>query len=225
MRAPIAKIALGFLYLFIIMGGSLFGPASTFNYPQAWIYLFVFNLSCALITAYIWKKNPPLFERRMRGRIRDEKEKKQRLIRLFMMIAFLGLLIVPAIDHRLGWSSVPLLVEIAGCTLSALGFYLFFVVLKTNSFASSTVEKSPDQRVISTGPYAIVRHPMYSGALVLFLGTPLALGSWTGLLMVIPSTIGILLRLIAEEQFLEINLPGYREYRQKVRYRLIPRLW
>ncbi len=225
MRDPIIKIILGFLYLIAMMGAALFVPAWTFHYWQAWNYLLIFNLSCALITVYLWKNNPPLFERRMRGRIRDEKEKNQKLIRLFMMISFFLLLIIPAIDHRRGWTTVPLSVEIAGSVVSALGFYIFFVVLKANSFASSTVEKSPDQRVISTGPYAIVRHPMYSGALVLFLGTPLALGSWTGLLMLIPSTIGVLLRLIAEETFLDLNLPGYREYRQKVRYRLIPYLW
>jgi protein-S-isoprenylcysteine O-methyltransferase Ste14 len=144
---------------------------------------------------------------------------------VFASISFLALLIIPAFDHRYGWSNIPLYIVIAGDFLVALGFFLIFLVLRENTFAAATIEVSADQKVITTGPYSIIRHPMYSGALVMLLGTPLALGSWWGLLTLIPFTLILIWRLLDEEKFLSKNLPGYNEYCQKVRYRLIPLLW
>ena len=132
---------------------------------------------------------------------------------------------MPALDHRFAWSHPPVAVEIAGDVLVAVGFFVVYRVFRENSFTAATIEVSTGQKVISTGPYAIVRHPMYAGALGMLLGTPLALGSWWGLLLMLPMTLVIVLRLLAEEKFLATNLPGYVEYGRRVRYRLVPSIW
>jgi protein-S-isoprenylcysteine O-methyltransferase Ste14 len=134
-------------------------------------------------------------------------------------------MILPSLDHRFSWSAVPLLAVVVGDALTALGFFIVFRVFKENSFTAATIEVAPDQRVISTGPYAIVRHPMYSGALVMLVGTPLALGSWWGLLMSVLMIFAIAWRALDEERFLRKNLSGYAEYCQIVRYRLVPFVW
>jgi len=154
-----------------------------------------------------------------------EKDRTQKLIQLFASFAFIGAMILPSLDHRFSWSAVPPPVVVVGDVLVALGFLIVFLVFKENTFTAATIEVAPDQRVISTGPYAIVRHPMYSGALLMLLGTPLALGSWWGLLMFIPMLFVIAWRAIDEERFLLTNLRGYEEYCQLVRYRLVPFVW
>jgi len=140
-------------------------------------------------------------------------------------LGFIGLLVLPALDHRFLWSRVPSSVALVGDVLVALGFVAIFFVLKENTFSSATIELAPNQKVISTGPYAVVRHPMYAGALVMLLGIPIALGSWLGLLVLVSMTPALLWRLFDEEKFLAKNLPGYAEYQRKVRFRLIPLVW
>jgi protein-S-isoprenylcysteine O-methyltransferase Ste14 len=171
------------------------------------------------------KKDPKLLQRRMRGGPTAEKETSQKIIMLFTSAGFIGLLIVPALDHRFGWSHMPPLVALAGDAMVALGWLAIFFVFKENTFTSATIELAPDQRVISTGPYALVRHPMYAGALVMLAGIPIALGSWWGLLVIIATTPALIWRLLDEEKFLAKNLPGYVAYQQRVRYRLIPFVW
>jgi protein-S-isoprenylcysteine O-methyltransferase Ste14 len=151
-----------------------------------------------------------------------EKTKTQQISMLFASAGFIGSLIVPALDHRLVWSKLPLCAVITGDILTAVSFYIMFLVFRENSFASATIEIAEDQKVISTGLYAFVRHPMYAGGSLLFIGTPLALGSCWGLLafsIVLPALIW---RLLDEENFLAKNLPGYVDYCAKVRWRLIP---
>jgi protein-S-isoprenylcysteine O-methyltransferase Ste14 len=219
------KAVLGFTRLILALGIFLFAPAGTLDFWQAWVYLCVFAASSALITAYLWKKDPQLLERRVNAGPGAEKEKSQKRIQLFASLAFIGVMVLPSIDHRLRWSVVPLPVVIAGDVLAILGFLIVFLVFKVNTFTAATIEVAADQKVISTGPYAIVRHPMYSGALVMLVGTPLALGSWWGLLMFIPMIFTIVFRLLDEESFLSRNLPGYEQYCQIVRYRLAPFVW
>ena len=139
--------------------------------------------------------------------------------------SFASVFVFPAIDHRYGWSSVPASMAVAGDILIAVGFLAVFFVFKENSYASSIIEVGAEQKVVATGPYAIVRHPMYSGALVMLIGVPLALGSWWGLLLVIPITVVLVWRLMEEEKFLTKNLLGYPEYQQRVRFRLLPFVW
>jgi protein-S-isoprenylcysteine O-methyltransferase Ste14 len=219
------KTITGFAELVIALGLFLFAPAWTLDFPQAWIYIFVFTISAALITAYLWKYDRKLLERRVRAGPRAEEVKAQKLIQLLAAAAFIGILVLPSLDHRFEWSEVPVPMVVAGDVLVALGFAVVFAVFRENTFTAATIEVALDQHVISTGPYAIVRHPMYVGALVMLFGTPLALGSWWGLLMFVPMTLVIALRLLDEEKFLIQNLNGYTEYRNSVRYRLIPFIW
>ena len=161
----------------------------------------------------------------MRGGPFAEKEPAQKIIMVLTSVGFIGLLIVPALDHRFGWSHVSPYAAVAGDVLMGLGWLAILFVFKENTFSSATIELAPDQRVISTGPYAIVRHPMYAGALVMLLGMPIALGSWWGALVIVAMLPALIWRLIDEERFLARNLPGYVEYQDKVRYRLIPLVW
>jgi protein-S-isoprenylcysteine O-methyltransferase Ste14 len=220
-----SKTIVGFAKLVIGLSLFLFAPAWTLGFWQAWVYSFVFVASAAWITAYLWKKDPKLLERRVNAGPAAEKEKSQQLIQLLAALAFVGMIVLPSLDHRFSWSDVPLSVVIVGQVLVVLGFLIVFMVFKENTFAAATIEVAPEQRVVSTGPYAIVRHPMYSGALVMLFGTPLALGSWWGLLMFIPMTVIITWRLLNEEKFLANNLSGYLEYCREVRYRLVPFIW
>jgi protein-S-isoprenylcysteine O-methyltransferase Ste14 len=136
-----------------------------------------------------------------------------------------AIFIVSAIDYRIGWSTVPTSVVVLGNVLVAIGFWLIFWVFRANSFASSTIELSAGQSVIDTGPYALVRHPMYAAAFLLFCGVPLALGSWWGLLVLLALIAVLVVRLLDEEVFLARNLPGYAEYCAKIPYRLLPGVW
>jgi protein-S-isoprenylcysteine O-methyltransferase Ste14 len=220
-----SKTVRGFTQLIAVLGILLLTPAWTLDYWQAWVYLFVFAASSALITIYLWKKDPKLLERRINAGPGAENEKSQKLIQLLASFVFIGAMILPSLDHRFSWSAVPLPVVVAGNVLVALGFLIVFLVFKENTFTAATIAVTPDQKVVSTGPYAAVRHPMYAGALVMLFGTPLALGSWWGLLMFIPMTFTIAWRARDEERFLIKNLSGYKEYCRIVRYRLLPFVW
>ena len=213
------------MQLVVFMGAALFVPAWTLNFWQAWVYLIVFAAASALITVYLWKHDHKLLESRVKAGPRAEKEAIQKPIQVLASLAFIGTLVLPSLDHRFHWSRVPLLCVIAGDVLVALGFLVVFFVYKENTFTSATIEVTANQRVISTGLYAFVRHPMYAGALVMLFATPIALGSWWGTLMSIPMTLVIALRLLNEERFLQTNLPGYTEYCMKVRYHLAPYIW
>ncbi|HEY3361692.1 MAG TPA: isoprenylcysteine carboxylmethyltransferase family protein [Methanosarcina sp.] len=219
------KTLLGFVEIIIIIGLFLFVPAGSFNFWQAWIYSIVFVVSSAGVTFYLLRTNPELLARRVNAGPGSEKEKTQKITHFFVIILFIAFLVIPAFDHRFGWSHVPFYIAILGDILVVLGFFLLILVFRENAFASATIEVTADQKVITTGPYSIVRHPLYVSGLIMMLGTPLALGSWWGLLIFIPFTLVIIWRLLDEEKFLSKNLPGYKEYCQKVRYRLIPFLW
>jgi protein-S-isoprenylcysteine O-methyltransferase Ste14 len=184
--------------------------------------LLIFFAASGLITAYLWKKDPQLLERRVKAGPIAEKEKSQKVIQVLASLAFIGTLVLPSLDRRYLWSHVPLVFVVLSDVFVALGFLAVFFVYKENTFTSATIEVAPGQRVISTGLYAIVRHPMYAGALVMLFATPIALGSWWGLLMFIPMTFVLVLRLQDEERFLQQSLPGYTEYCRKVKFRLVP---
>jgi len=216
------RTAIGFIQLIIGLIIFLFVPAWSIDFWQAWVYLFIFGTSVALIFAYLYKNDPKLLERRLD---RTEKTKSQKQIQPYIFITYICIFVLPSLDHRFSWSNLSFLTVMAGDALVVFGYYIVFIALKENTFAASIIAVAPDQKVISTGPYAVIRHPMYSGAIVLLLGTPLALGSWWGLLIFIPITFAIVWRLIDEEKFLSQSLPGYKEYCQKVRYRLILFIW
>jgi protein-S-isoprenylcysteine O-methyltransferase Ste14 len=220
-----AKAFGGILLLVLAMAALLFIAAGALAYWQAWTFLAVYLALSLAITLYLLRKDPQLLQRRMRGGPSAEKEASQKIIMFFASLAFGGLLLVPALDHRFGWSHMSPLMALAGDALVALGWLAIFFVFKANTFTSATIELAPGQKVISTGPYALMRHPMYAGSLVMLSGIPIALGSWWGMLVIVVILPVLVWRLIDEEKFLAANLPGYVEYRKKVRYRLIPFVW
>jgi protein-S-isoprenylcysteine O-methyltransferase Ste14 len=209
----------------VAMAGLLFLPAGTIDYWQGWVFMAVFVGASSAITVYLAINDPKLLERRMNAGPAAEKEPTQKVVMVFAMIGFIALLVLPALDHRFGWSQVSSYIALAGDALIALGFLLVFLVLKANPYGASTIQIAEGQKVISTGPYALVRHPMYAGALPLIIGVPLALGSWWGLLVLLLFMPALIWRLLDEENFLAKNLPGYVEYEGKVKYRLIPHIW
>ena len=215
----------GLLLLLLVMAALIFIPAGTLAYWQAWIFLGVYFAASLAITVYLMIKDPELLARRMSGGPAAEKEKTQKIIMVFASLGFIGLIVFSALDHRLAWSHMQPSVALAGDVLVALGWVAIFFVFKENTFTSATIEVAAGQKVISTGPYALVRHPMYAGALVMLLGIPIALGSWWGLPVIVAMMSALLWRLLDEEEFLTRNLPGYADYQSKVRYRLIPLLW
>jgi protein-S-isoprenylcysteine O-methyltransferase Ste14 len=225
MKSLYAKALLSLVVLSAAMGLLLFVLARTTKYWQAWVYLGIFTGASLLITLYLMKKDPALLMRRMSSGPTAERESTQKVIMFFASIGFIGLLILPALDHRFGWSMVPFPVVIAGDTLVAVGFYFIFLVYRENTFTSATIEVAKDQKVISTGPYALVRHPMYASAFLYLVGTPLALGSYWGLLALLFMMSFLIWRLFDEEKFLAENLPGYTEYQKQVRHRLVPYVW
>jgi protein-S-isoprenylcysteine O-methyltransferase Ste14 len=216
-----ARAWFGIAVLAVVMGLVLFVPAGTIDYWEAWLYLGIFFGSSVPITLYLMKSNPALLRRRMKAGPTAEKRKQQQIAMLFASFGFVGMLLVPSLDHRFGWCSVPLYLIAAGDALTALCFYITFLAYKENAFTSATVEIAQDQQVISTGPYAIVRHPMYAGGLLIFMGTPLALGSYWGLLTLGATVPALIWRLLDEERFLAEGLSGYEAYCRKVRWRLI----
>jgi protein-S-isoprenylcysteine O-methyltransferase Ste14 len=213
------------LILFFIMGLLLFLPAQTVHYWQAWAFLALFAIASIAITLYLVKFDPQLLARRLHAGPAAEHEPAQKLVQLLALVGFAGILIICALDQRLGWSAVGWPVTLTGNLLVALGFLCILFVYKENTFASATIAIHPGQRVISTGPYAQVRHPMYLGALLMFIGMPLSLGSYWGLFGAVLMIPLLIWRLLNEEKFLLKNLPGYAQYRDKVRYRLIPFTW
>jgi protein-S-isoprenylcysteine O-methyltransferase Ste14 len=219
------KAFAGLLFVLLVMAALLFLSAGTLDYWQAWAFLAVYLTSSLAITLYLMKKDPSLLARRMRGGPTAEKEPTQKIIMFFASLGFIALLVFPALDHRFAWSHLPPYVALAGDVLVALGFVAVFFVFKENPFTSATIEVAPEQKVISTGPYALVRHPMYTGAIVMLIGIPIALGSCWGLLVIVAMMPALIWRLLDEEKFLSRNLPGYVEYQNKVRYRLIPLVW
>jgi protein-S-isoprenylcysteine O-methyltransferase Ste14 len=208
--------------LALVMCALIFGAAGDLRFWRGWTFLAVFFGASALVTGDLIANDPALLQRRLKGGPTQETEPTQRLIMIFMSLGFVALIVVPGLDRRFGWSQAPAIVALAGDALVAAGFFGVYLVFNANSFASSTVGVAEGQTLVSTGPYASVRHPMYAGALLYLVGTPLALGSYWGLLVLALMTPILIWRLVDEERILERRLPGYADYKRKVRYRLFP---
>jgi protein-S-isoprenylcysteine O-methyltransferase Ste14 len=211
--------------LVLTLGVVLFAPAWTLDFPLAWIYLAVFTASAAFITVYLAKHDPALLERRVRAGPRAEAAPLQKALQALAALTFVGLFLVASLDHRFSWSHMPLAVSVAGDVAVVLGFLIVFAVFRVNTYTAATIEVAAAQSVVSAGPYAVVRHPMYVGALILLAGTPLALGTWWPLVLLVPMTAVIVTRLLDEEAYLAVHLPAYQEYRKAVRFRLLPLIW
>jgi protein-S-isoprenylcysteine O-methyltransferase Ste14 len=220
-KQTIRSSVLGTLALVAVV----FIPAGTLNYWQGWAYLGVSIFASAPYTVYLVKYDPALLQRRLQAGPSHEKEPAQKIIVLFILAAFVTLIALPPLDFRFGWSPVSWYVSVIGDVLVALAFYFFYLVSKVNTYAAANVRVEEGQRVVDTGVYGLLRHPMYFGALFLIIGTPLALGSWWTLLLTPVFLLLLYFRIASEEKVLKRDLAGYAEYQRKVRYRLIPFVW
>lgn len=219
------RAAKGFLFLFAMLAAVLFGAIGTFGDGRAWATLAVFFGCAVAITVWLWFHDQALFKRRMKAGPGSESDRVQNVLQGLAGLVFLGVFAIPGLDRRFGWSQVPPAVALAGEVMIAIGFGIVFLTFRANTFTAGTIEIAEGHHVVDSGPYAVVRHPMYSGALVMFVGIPLALGSWGGLVpaaMILPVLVW---RLIREEALLTDHLDGYRAYRMRVRCRLIPPIW
>ncbi len=207
------------------LGILLFVPAGTLAYWQGWLFILVFAASTQAIGIYLALKDPALLARRMQAGPAAEQRLLQRIIISLGFLSLVGVLVFCALDYRFGWSPVPAWLSILGNVLVALGLFVDLLVMRENTFAASNIRVEQGQKVITTGPYAIARHPMYAGVLIMMIGVPLALGSWLGLLVLVLTFPVLVLRILDEEKLLVDELRGYREYAQHVRYRLVPFVW
>lgn len=217
----IAQTVLGLAFFIAV----LFWPAGTFDYWQAWVFLAVFIATTILPSIYLAVRQPDALARRMRAGPTAETRPAQRIIMTLTLTLVIATFVLSALDHRFGWSQVPIWLVIAGNVLVAAGLSVAQLVVVQNNYAAATVRVEADQPLVSTGLYGVVRHPMYTGAAVMMIGTPLALDSLWGLLGVAASAPVIVARIRDEDQMLTEELAGYPQYRTRVRYRLVPYLW
>ena len=210
---PAAALCLGIVF---------FVPAGTLDYWEAWVYCAVLFGTFFFVVSYLLKKSPELLVRRTRL---AEREPVQRRIIAVSGLVFLTGFLIPGFDHRFGWSYVPAPVVLAADVLVVAGYALVFLVFRKNPYASRVVEVIPGQELVSTGPYAVVRHPMYLGVSIMWLATPVALGSYVAFPVFLILPVILVFRIRNEEEVLLRDLPGYHEYMQKVRYRIVPGIW
>jgi protein-S-isoprenylcysteine O-methyltransferase Ste14 len=209
----------------VAFGLMLFLPAGTFHYWQAWVFLAVFAFYTWIPSVYLVRKNPAALERRMHAGPLAETRTLQQIVSTVVFICFPAMLVVSALDHRFGWSPVPTTVTVVGDILVAVGLGVAMLVVAQNGYAAANITVESGQTLVSTGLYGLVRHPMYSGSVIMMVGVPLALDSYWGLVFVIPALVALALRIRDEEELLQQQLSGYREYEQQVHYRLVPFVW
>jgi protein-S-isoprenylcysteine O-methyltransferase Ste14 len=219
------KTLLGLVGFLATLWILIFLPAWSLTYWQGWVFLSTFGVSITAISLYFLKHDPRLIRGRLKAGPAAETQRSQKIIQVLSSAFFIALVLVPGFDHRHGWSAVPASLVALGDVGVVAGLFIVFLVFKANSYTSGVIEVQEKQTVISTGPYAVVRHPMYAGDFIMLLGVPLALGSWWDFVPVFLLIAVIVWRLVEEEAFLAEKLPGYTEYRSSVRYRLIPRVW
>lgn len=223
------KIALQMLgsvvFGMLFFGLSLFIPAGTVNYWQAWVFMGVFMIATMGPTSYLMINDPAALARRMQAGPTAETRPAQRIIITAIIASVIATLVISALDHRFGWSSVPLWLIVVGNILVFTGLTMAQLVIVQNSYAGASITVERDQPLVTTGLYGVVRHPMYSGTLVMMIGLPPALDSLWGLVAIVASLPTLMARVLDEEKMLCAELPGYRDYQTAVRYRLVPGVW
>jgi protein-S-isoprenylcysteine O-methyltransferase Ste14 len=221
----LAQLAVSVPLGLIAFGLMVFLPAGTFDYWQGWAFIAVFAIATLLPSIYLAVRNPAALERRMQAGPAAETRPLQKVIITFAFLSMGAMIVVSALDHRYGWSSVPAAVSVVGVVLVGTGLLIAMITTIQNGYAAANIGVEPDQTVVSAGVYSLVRHPMYFGNVVMMLGVPLALGSYWTLLFLIPGLLVLTTRIRDEEQLLAKELAGYREYAAKVHYRLVPGVW
>ena len=211
--------------LALAMGALIFVPAGTLDYWQAWLFVGCYFGASVVVSLWLMRNDPALLERRMRGGPLAEGERSQKIIMTITSIGFVALLVVPGLDRRFGWSHMPGVIAVVGDVLLLTGWWGILQVFRANTYAAATIQVAAGQTVISTGPYGVVRHPMYAAALLMLLGIPVALGSWWGVLVFAAIIPALAWRLLDEERVLVRGLDGYAAYKRKVRWRMIPHIW
>src|ERR1700730_16787076 len=206
-------------------GLMLFLPAGAVHYWQAWFFVAEFEVDRRIHSVYLVGKNPAALERRMHAGPLAETRTLQQIVSTVVFICFPAMLVVSALDHRFGWSPVPTTVTVVGDILVAVGLGVAMLVVAQNGYAAANIPVESGQTLVSTGLYGLVRHPMYSGSVIMMVGVPLALDSYWGLVFVIPALVALALRIRDEEELLQQQLSGYSEYEQQVHYRLLPYVW
>lgn len=214
----IIKIILGIL----LVGLLIFLPAGTLNYFNGWLLCGILFIPMFIAGIVMMIKSPELLKRRLSAK---EKIGEQKIVILLSLLMFICGFVLAGLDFRFGWIKLPSFVSIIGCILFIIAYLLYAEVLRENVYLSRTIEVSENQKVIDTGLYSIVRHPMYMATVILFLSMPLVLGSIISFIVFLIYPFIIIKRLKNEEEFLEKELKGYKEYKEKVKYRLIPFIW
>ncbi len=213
------KCVLGFLCL----GLALFLPAGTFSYPGAWLLMAILFIPMVVLGIFLYLKAPELLKKRLNSK---EENKEQRAVIALSSLLFAAVFVLAGLDFRFGWSRLPLWAVIAGAAVFLAGYGLYAQVMRENAYLSRTVEVQEGQRVVDTGLYGVVRHPMYFATVLLFSAMPLVLGSLYAFLLMLAGYLPVIaLRIRDEERTLADGLPGYREYMDKVKYRLLPLIW
>lgn len=217
--AATSVIGLG---VFLLM---VFLPAGTFDYWRGWTFIAVFAAATLIPSAYLAATNPAALKRRMQAGPAAETRPLQKIIITIAFVSMGAMVVVSALDHRFRWSVVPAPVSVAGDLLVGAGLLIAMITTIQNGYAAANIKVESDQVVVSTGVYSLVRHPMYFGNVVMMVGAPLALGSYWALLFLVPGLAILVARILDEEKVLESALAGYREYSQRVHYRLVPHVW
>ncbi|MCI4674915.1 isoprenylcysteine carboxylmethyltransferase family protein [Mycolicibacterium litorale] len=220
LRVALSSLAslVGFMVL-------LFLPAGTLNYWQGWAFLGTFAAVSLVPTIFLGRLDPATVERRMHAGPTAEKRPVQKAVVVGIIGCFFGMLVVAGFDRRFGWSTVPAAVSVLGDAMVAVGLGMAMLVVFQNRYAAANIVVEEGQPLVTTGLYGIVRHPMYSGSMVMIIGMPLALGSYWGFLVAFAALVLLVIRIVDEEKMLSAELTGYRDYMTKVRYRLVPRAW
>lgn len=219
------RVTLSSLASLVVFMLLLFWPAGTLDYWQGWAFLGVFAVVSLVPTLYLGRVDPATVERRMHAEPAAESRPVQKAVVVGIVVSFGAMLVVSALDRRFGWSTVPAAVCVLGLVMVAVGLGMSMLVVIQNRYAAANIVVEKDQPLVTTGLYGIVRHPMYSGSVVMMIGMPLALGSYWALLVTVAALLLLVIRIVDEEKMLAQELAGYRDYMQKVHYRLVPLAW
>lgn len=222
MKSLLTRILIRLSMLPLVIGLLMLWPAGTFDFWQVYAYFGILLVPMFFALIYFLRNAPEVLERRMKT---SEKEATQQRLVAILIVSVLAIFMIPGFDKRFGWSEIPVWLVLVGDAVMLLGYLFMIYVMKVNSFAARTIEVEQNQRVIDCGPYALVRHPMYAGFLLMYIATPIALGSWWAFLAVAVVPIALIFRIINEEMVLHRDLDGYGEYTLRIRWRLVPGIW